>query len=108
MRQHVDDPGQPAAAVAFGRYLHRGAVLLDPFADDGIDQPPPRVVAIDQQFARHRAVGKRHDPRIAVEARIEHEARHQPRMQRAEIAHRVPDVGGRASMMMSLWMEAMV
>ena len=95
IRQHVGDPHKAGAPVAFGEHLNRSAVLLDAFADDGIDQPPLRVVAIDQDFARHRAVGKRHDPGVAVEFRIGHEARHQPRMQRAEIAQRVPDVIGR-------------
>src|SRR5256886_8029400 len=61
-----------------------------------MDQPPPRVIAIYQQFARHRAVGKGLDPRVAVEPRIEHESRHQPLMRAAEIAHRGPDISGRS------------
>jgi hypothetical protein len=69
-------------------------VLFDAFADDGVDQPPLVVVAIDQDLARHRAVCERHDARIAVEPGVGHEARHEPRMQRAEIAQRVPDVAG--------------
>src|SRR2546430_11417049 len=61
-----------------------------------MDQPPPRVIAIYQQFARHRAVGKGLDPRVAIEPRIEHESRHQPLMRAAEIAHRDPDISGRS------------
>src|SRR5690348_14973811 len=69
-------------------------MLPHALADDGIDQPSPLVVAIDQQFARCRAVGETDDARLAVERRLTHEARHQPRVQRAEIAHRVPHVIG--------------
>ena len=67
---HVDDPDQPAARLAIGKHLHRGAVLLDALADRGIDQPPPGVVAIDQELARHRAVGEGHDAGVAIEASV--------------------------------------
>ena len=94
MRQNVDGPEQPAAIVAVRDHLHRGAVLFDPFADDRIDQPLSLVVAIDQQLAGAGAIGKADNARIAVEPGVEHKARNQPLMHRAEIAYRVPDVGG--------------
>ena len=69
--------------------------MLDAFVGgDRIGEPLALVVAIDQQFTRHIAAGEGDDARIAVEFGIGDEARHQPRMQRAEIAHRVPDVVG--------------
>jgi len=49
--------------------------MFYPLADHGIDQPLPRVVAIDQQFADHIAVGESDDTRLAVEMRVEHESR---------------------------------
>src|SRR5258708_4906768 len=55
--------------------------MLHTLADDRIDQSHSFVVAIDQDFARHGAVGERH------------EAGNEPRVQRAEIAQGVPDVG---------------
>jgi hypothetical protein len=67
-------------------------VLFYPLADHRVDQPPPCIVAIDQQLARHRAVGEGHDPRVALEPRVEHESRHQPLVHGAEITHRGPDV----------------
>jgi hypothetical protein len=76
--------------------------MFHPFADHGIDQPLPRVVAIDQQFARDGAVGEGHDARLAVETRVERESRRQPPMHGAEIAHRGPDIPGWASIGMSL------
>src|SRR6516164_6015307 len=90
MRQHVDDPDYAAARIAIGDDLHRGAVLLHALADDGIDQPPSRIVAIDQKLARHHAVGKRDDARIAIEPGVEHEAWHEPRMQRPKVAQGIP------------------
>src|SRR5437773_1680301 len=57
MRQHVRDPDEAAARLAFGKHLGGGAVLRQAFALDGVDQPPALVVAVDQYFARHRAVG---------------------------------------------------
>jgi hypothetical protein len=69
-------------------------VLLHPLADHRIDQPPPFLVAVDEQFARNRAVGERHDARAFFELGVEHEARRQPRMYRSEIAHRVPHIMG--------------
>ena len=95
VRQHVRDPHEAGAPVAFGEHLRGSAVLLDTLADDGVDQPPLAVVAIDQDLARHRAVRKRDGAGVAVELGVGHEAGHQPRMQRAEIAQRVPDVIGR-------------
>jgi hypothetical protein len=67
--------------------------MRHPLADDGVDQPPPRLVAVDQQLARNIAVGESHDAGIAVETRVDDESRCQPR-DRAEIAHRRPDVVG--------------
>ena len=67
-------------------------MLRQPLADDGVGQSPPVVIAIDQQLARHGAVREGHDARVAVELGVEDEARRQPCVQRAEIAHRVPDV----------------
>src|SRR5262245_19509263 len=92
VRQHVGDPHQAAAVIAFGEHLRRRAVVCQTLALDGIDLPPLLVVAIDQHLARHRAVGKRHDARVTVEPGVSDEAGHQPRMQRAEVAQRVPDV----------------
>ena len=82
--------------------------MAHPLVGDRIDQPPPRLVAIDQQLARDVAVGEGDDARVAIEPGVEHEARRQPRMHRAEIAHRAQTSSGAASIGMSLWMEAMV
>src|SRR5258707_14949346 len=106
--QAVEDPDEPRGRLAIGRYLHRRAVLFYPLADNGIDQPPPRLVAIDQQLARHRAVGKGHDPRVAIKPRIEHESRHQPWCGLPKSRTAVQTSAAEASIGMSLWMEAMV
>src|ERR1700722_16984341 len=92
--QDVDDPDQPRARFSVGDPLNRRAVLFDPLADHRKDQPPTRLVAIDQQFARHRAVGEGHDPDVAVEPRVAHEAWHQPLVRLAEIGNRGPDLVG--------------
>ena len=55
--------------------LHRRAVMRHAFADDGIDQPPPRLVAIDQQLTRHIAVGKSDDAGTVVEFGVDDKAR---------------------------------
>ena len=44
--------------------------MLQPLVVDGVDQPLPRIVAIDQHLARHRAVGEGDDARIAVELAV--------------------------------------
>ena len=67
--------------------------MLHTLADDRVDQPHSFVVAVDQDFARHGAVGERHDAGVAVELGVSHEAGNESRVQRAEIAQGVPDVG---------------
>ena len=71
--------------------------MVDAFvAGDGVDQPPPRLVAIHELLPRHVAVVERHDAGIAVELAVDGKSRPQPLMHRAEIAHGVPDgFGGR-------------
>ena len=68
--------------------------MFHPLADDRIDQPPPRVVAVDQHLARDVAVVERHDARVAFETRVGDKSRRQPLMHRAEITHRRPDIFG--------------
>src|SRR5262249_55806340 len=90
MRQHIGNPDQSAASFTVRDDLHRGAVLLHALADGGIDQSPPRIVAVNQKLARHRAVGEGNDASLALEPGVEHEARHEAVMQGAEVTHRVP------------------
>src|SRR6185312_16300894 len=61
VRQHVGGPYEAGAAIARVKDLGRGAVLPDAFADDGVDQPPLVVVAVDHDLARYGAVGECHD-----------------------------------------------
>src|SRR3954470_11936505 len=69
--------------------------MLQTLVVDRVDQPPPRLAAIDQPLARHRSVGEGDDARVAVERAGRDKARRQPLMQRAEIANRIPDVVSR-------------
>src|SRR5262249_9770012 len=90
VRQHVDDPVEPALRLALGNHLNRGAMLFYSLADDRIDEPSPRLVAVDQKLARNSPISEADDPCFALQPGVKHKARHQARMQRSEIAHRIP------------------
>ena len=46
---------------------------------------------VDNRFANDHAVAERHNPFSGFEPGIDHEAGHQPRVQGADVADRVPD-----------------
>src|SRR5688572_1034978 len=68
--------------------------MLDRRADGGPAQAALLIVDIDDQLSRCHAVCKAHDARVAVQAAVGHEAGDQPGVQRAHVAHGVPDPVG--------------
>jgi hypothetical protein len=75
-------------------YLDHGVVMLHPLVADGIDQPPPRLVAIHQHLAGDVAVREGDDTRIAVEFCINDKTWCQL-LHGAEVADDGPDRVGR-------------
>jgi len=52
--------------LAHRKHLNRGAARDEASARFSVDKPPPRIVEINQQFARFSAVSKRNDPRATI------------------------------------------
>src|SRR2546426_1845049 len=88
--QEVGDPHEPAASLAVGKDLHRRVVVGEPPSHHGPHEPPRLVVEIDDQLARHHAIAESDDAGPLFEARVDDEARHETRVQRAHIANRRP------------------
>src|SRR5262249_48722882 len=50
------------------------------------------IIDGNDQLARYPAVTERHDTGAGLETRVGYESRHQPGVERANVAHRVPNV----------------
>src|SRR5215472_4865693 len=59
------------------------------------DHATPLGVDRDDQLARDEPIGERDDARARLEPAVGDEAADEPRVQRADVGERVPDVGGR-------------
>jgi len=75
VRQHVCDPNHRAASRTVVHHLEAGVVVLQPLAPRRVRQAPRGVVHVDDELARHEAIGERDDARlVAVHAAIRDKA----------------------------------
>src|ERR1043166_2325246 len=87
--QKVRDPDE-AAALAFGEDLDRAVMVTRTPFDHRPDEAARLVVHIDDQFLRGHPVGEGDDAGIALEPGIGHEIRREARVDRTDVAHRIP------------------
>src|SRR5205814_10172849 len=97
VREQVRDPDEPRAARSVREHLHRGIVVAEATTHRGPAESPRFVVEGDDPFADDEAVGEGHHAGIAVQARIDEDARYETAVDLPDVANRAPDgVGGSA------------
>ena len=98
-RSAIHTKRQPAAV---GEDLCRRVVVRHGAADRRPRHPALAIVDVDDQLAHDHAVAERDHAGAVLEARVGDEARHQPGVQRADVAQRVPGgLGGRVDLDLS-------
>ena len=61
VRQQIGDPDDAAAPALLGEHLQRPVVMRRPALHHGPDQAAGRIVDVDDELARHQAVGEGDD-----------------------------------------------
>ena len=97
-------PDDPAFIVAMCEYLYRCVVMRQPSPDCGPGQAANSFVEIDNQLSQHHSVPERYDACAWLQPGINHEARHEPLMEGANISNCRPGVFG-ASLGQNLFLD---